>query len=84
MADKISVPIKVVNRIRWGALNHFGRIHEFVSEELKLIDQNYTFADGHRVRRYRVKKNVHWKIPEEVDISAVPAAEAPRRQGKRN
>ena len=38
-----------------------------------------------RVRLYKFKKNVHWKIPVgiELDIADLAPAQAPRRQGRR-
>jgi hypothetical protein len=62
----------------------FGDSHLICGESVRMKDENFSFAGGHRVRVYLFKKNVHWKIPEGVslDISSVPAAQAPRRAQK--
>jgi len=82
MANHVPVPFKKVGTERWGQLSAFGDSHLICGESVKLKDENFSFAGGHRVRLYSFKKNVHWKIPEGVslDISAVtPAGNAPRR-----
>jgi len=47
-----------------------------------LKDNGYSFIGGHRVRRYAVKGNVNWKIPEGIslDVSAVSPGSAPPRR----
>jgi hypothetical protein len=53
-----------------------------------MVENKYSFAGGHRVRLYRFKDNVHWRIPAgvELDISRVDpttgngAAQPPRRR----
>lgn len=84
MKDGIRVPIKVVGGDQWGDLNSLGLAHEICGEVVTLRDQNYSFAGGHRVRLYKFKKNVHWKIPRGtvLDISGVVPAAPPRKQGR--
>jgi hypothetical protein len=85
MADHIPVPIKVVNKERWGYLGTWCERHEFIAEKIDIKNQQFSFAGQHRLRLCVAKKSVHWKIPSEykpqaVDISGVPpAAAAPRR-----
>jgi hypothetical protein len=81
MADRIRVPIKTVGTERWGQLSAFGESHLICAEAVKLKDEKFSFAGGHRVRLYSFKKNVHWKIPEGAafDIADVTPAVAPRR-----
>jgi hypothetical protein len=80
--DTITVPVKVIGTDRWAQLNFFGDSHSICGEKVKSIEENYTFAGGHRVRLYVFKKNVHWKIPAGIslDVGKVnPAAPPPRR-----
>ena len=85
MADRVSVPVKTVGNERWGQLSLLGDHHLICAEAVKLKDENFSFAGGHRVRLYSFKKNVHWKIPEGVrlDIAGVTPAAAPRRETHR-
>lgn len=62
MAEHVLVPIKVVNKEKWGDLSALGLAHEFVGETVKLKDQKLSFGGNHRVRLYYFKKNVHWRI----------------------
>jgi hypothetical protein len=79
MADHIRVPVKTVGSDRWGQLSAFGEAHLICGENVKLKDQNLSFAGGHRVRLFSFKKNVHWKIPEGIslDIAGVAPAGSP-------
>ena len=81
MADIVRVPVKIVGTERWGHLSAFGEGHLICGESVKLKNEKYSFAGGHRVRLYAFKKNVHWRIPEvaAIDISAVSPAIPPRR-----
>jgi hypothetical protein len=82
MADHISVPVVEHDGYRWGALAYYGKDHEFTGEGFKCIDHKYTFRNEHRVRIYRIRKQVFWRIPTgiELDIGAVPQR---RVQGNR-
>ncbi len=83
MSDSIRVPVKTIGSDRWGQLNVFGEHHLICAEKVTVREQNYTFAGQHRVRLYSFKKNVHWKIPEgiQLDVAGVtPAQPPPRRQ----
>jgi hypothetical protein len=85
MSETIRVPIKVVDGHKWGCLAYIStEAYEIVGEEVKHL-RDYSFAGGHRVRLYRFKKNVHFKIPAgvEVNISGVTPAEPPRRAMRR-
>jgi hypothetical protein len=83
----ITIPIKIVQGERWGELSAHGpTLTHVVCGEITSQGMDFSFAGGHRVRTFKLKKNVHWKIPVgiELDISRVPPAEPPRRQGKRH
>jgi hypothetical protein len=83
MSQVYRVPIIVHDSAKWGALSHIttGSI-DVVAEKFNLENSNLSFVGGHRVRLYRLKKNVHFKIPQgtELNISDVPPQQAPRRQ----
>lgn len=85
MASTVKVPVKVVNGITWGDLNALSVSHEIVAEEVYTQNPNYSFQGGHRVRKLKLKKNVHWAIPDgmELDISAVPVEPARKQKGGR-
>ena len=60
-----------------------GLTHEIVGEKVWEADSNYKFAGQHRVRLYKFKKNVCFKVQAgvQLDIAAVtPAAAPPRKQ----
>ena len=63
MTDFFSLPVKVHDKHRWGCLALLGKDHEICGETCHVVNENYSFAGGHRVRIYRIKKNVYWKIP---------------------
>jgi hypothetical protein len=81
MAEHVSVPVRTVGTSRWGHLSALAETHQICGEAVRLKDQNFSFAGGHRVRLYTFKKNVHWMIPEgtPLDISGVTPGIAPRR-----
>jgi hypothetical protein len=86
----IKIPIKKVNNDRWGQLSFFGKRHVFCGETIRLKNESYSFAGGHRVRLYSAEGNVHWLIPEgiKLDISRVSIAKElptkpPRRMPKK-
>lgn len=84
MSEIIKVPIVLNGTEKWGALSHLttGAI-DVVAESGGIHSEKFTFKGQHRVRLYRLKKNVHFKVPlgTELNIAAVPpAAQAPRRQ----
>jgi hypothetical protein len=80
--DHVRVPVRLVNNARWGALAYLGETHEICAEKGDCIDQKFSFAGQHRVRLWRFRKNVHWKIPTgvDLDISGVQRAAPPRRR----
>jgi hypothetical protein len=82
MRGRVSVSVKDFNGENWGDLAVIAPTHDIVGEKVSKIEENFSFIGGHRVRLYRFKKNVHWKIPVGVlvDISAVAPAGAVRRQ----
>lgn len=82
MTDRISIPIKKVGTVSWGALAMLAEAHEICGEKVDCINDKFSFAGGHRVRLYKFKKNVYWKIPVGVtlDISAVQSATPPQRR----
>lgn len=73
MTKCIQVPIIEHNGHKWGALASFGSDHEITCEAtIKCVDEKYSFKGGHRVRLYRFKKQVYWRLPSsavEIDIS---------------
>jgi hypothetical protein len=81
MADHIQVPIIEHDGHRWGALAFFGKDHEITGENQSCLNQKYSFKGGHRVRIYKIKKNVYWKIPSTVtlDITNVPTRRVQQR-----
>ncbi len=85
MSGRVSVPVKLVGSQKWGDLNSMGYTHQFCGEQVKCLDPKFTFAGGHRVRLYKFTKNVHWRIPDgiELDITEVVPANPPRRQTRR-
>jgi hypothetical protein len=78
----IKIPVKKVNNQPWGQLSFFGKRHAFCGEKIHLQDPNFSFAGGHRVRLYVANGNVHWRIPEgvQLDIKQVESANPPRRR----
>ena len=79
MADHVRVPVKMFKGSRWGDLNSMAISHEFVAETYH-IDQQFSFEGGHRVRRFKVKKNVHWLIPVGVDLDIAGVTDKPSRK----
>ena len=81
MARQIRVPIKTFGNRDWGDLNALHLTHEIVGETVKQAP-DMSFQGGHRVRVFRFKKNVHWLIPEgiELDISEVGTAARKRQE----
>ena len=79
--ESIRIPVKTVNRKPWGQLWLFGDRHEFCGYDIRLREENFSFAGGHRVRLYVARGNVHWRIPEGVplDITQVQPENPPRR-----
>jgi hypothetical protein len=86
MTETITLPIKKVNGERWAEISaHGASVTHFICGERVDQASDLSFAGGHRVRLYKFKKNVHWKIPVgiELDIADLAPAQAPRRQGRR-
>ena len=82
--SRLSIPITTYRNDRWGDLCGAINYHtvEIIGEDFKLKDFKFSFSGGHRVRRFKVKKNVHFKIPAgiKLDITDVTPGQAPRRQ----
>jgi len=85
MRSRVLVPVKVVRGENWGDLASLAISHEICGEKVAQKDNNFSFAGGHRVRLYRFTKNVHWRIPTEVelDITDVTPASPPSRRAQR-
>lgn len=84
MVDHVRLPIKDFGGAKWAELGALGT-HEICGEQCHLADSKFSFIGGHRVRLFKFKKNVHWKLPTgvELDISGVtPADPARRRQAR--
>ena len=85
----LRVPIRIVDKVKWGALAFL--VHgateavDVIGEKADLIDNNFSFAGGHRVRKYRFKKNVHFSISTgmTLNIEQVPPAGTPQRRTQR-
>ena len=82
MPERVMVPVKLVNGTKWGDLNSMSLSHEVCGEKVDKLNDTFSFAGGHRVRLYRFKKNVHWRIPKDVtlDITNVQPPEPPRKR----
>lgn len=82
---RIWVPVKTVGKDAWADLGALCLTHEIVGEHVERKNENFSFAGGHRVRLYKFKKNVHFKVPEGVslDIADVPATGNPPRRAQR-
>lgn len=85
MSERITIPVREYGGAKWGWLSAICDDHEIVGYDFRKVNDNYPFVGGHRVRLYKVKGNVHFKIPTGAvfDISTVPPA-APRRTGRRH
>jgi hypothetical protein len=85
---RVTVPIKVVNGEDWAELSALApsHTHHVCAEFGKLADNKLSFAGGHRVRLFHLKKNVHWRIPTgmTLDISEVPEAPTPPARRRRH
>ena len=84
MPSSVNVPVKKHDGYDWAEMNHFGNDHVICGERFIKQDESYSFVGGHRVRLYKIKQCVHWRLPQGVllDIAAVPAA-PPRRMPRR-
>lgn len=83
MAKSVTIPIKVVGGVQWADLSASAPTHtHLICGETFNQQKDLSFAGGHRVRVFAFKKSVHWRIPigVDIDISDVPAADAPRKQ----
>jgi hypothetical protein len=82
MADSVRVPVRIVAGERWGHLSLLAETHLICGEAVNQKNDRLSFAGGHRVKLYSFKKNVHWKIPEDIplDITNVAPAAVPRRK----
>lgn len=85
VTQRVSVPIVAHDRLNWGCLNYFGKAnyHIIVGETFTEQNNSYSFKDGHRVRKYKVKGNVHWAIPDGVELDISGIAPGRRQQGKK-
>jgi hypothetical protein len=81
VVERISVPIRLVGQEKWADLGAIALSHEIVAEVINLENQFFSFAGGHRVRRLRARKSVHFLVPTGavLDIASVPAGPPPRR-----
>jgi hypothetical protein len=83
MARTVSFPIVQVNNVSWAKLSVYApsNTHIVCAENFKQ-QKDISFAGGHRVRVYGLKNNIHWRVPEgiDLDISNVGVPAAPRRR----
>lgn len=79
MTESIRFQVKKGREGKWADLGSLGRVHEIIGENFTKKDENYSFIGNHRVRRYKVKDNVHVRIPEgtALDISGVTPRQQP-------
>jgi hypothetical protein len=84
-----SIPVRVVNGIRWLCLANMSiKKIEVVAYDIAIRKEQYSFAGGHRHRLAVVREDIHLNIAElterAVDISnvALPAAPKGRRHHK--
>lgn len=84
MSEVIRVPIVLYGSQKWGSLDSLGISFEIVGESVAKKEENYSFIGGHRLRLYKFKKDVHFRVPSgrELDITDVQPAGVPptRRQ----
>ena len=85
MTKGIVVPVKTVRGHNWGQLSAFGEDHLLLCEHRpKQIEDRFSFAGGHRVQAWKLKKNVHWRpVGQELEISDVAPAGPPPRRAQR-
>jgi len=86
MADHLPVPIRVIGADKWGALSWIhDATFEIIGETVWQV-ADLSFAGQHRVRSYRFRKSVHFRIPDTVklDISNVQPAGDPKRSQRRH
>lgn len=80
MGLAVPVPVRTIHGENWGHLGHFADVHEIIGYDFRLKKQNFTVRGNHRVRLYKVKGNVHWKIPpgpKLYSIKDIPKGTAP-------
>jgi hypothetical protein len=77
MRPTITLSIKVINNEKWADLTVHGESHLICGEKWEQRS-DMSFAGQHRVRLFRFKKNVHWKIPDgtDLDISGRSASQS--------
>ena len=83
MTETYALPIISHDKQKWGCLSYHSHTAEICGEKINTIDNNYSFKGGHRVRLFKIKGNVHWKIPGAivVDIKDVePSPDPPARR----
>jgi hypothetical protein len=76
------VPIREHGNHSWGALCFFGMSqgHVFAAEKCKTISaHSYSFLGGHKLSLFKLENKVHWRIPDDWDISAVDVDTPARR-----
>ena len=78
---RVRIPVKSHKNVQWGQLSMLGSSWDIVGEKVQRVNDKFSLFGQHRVRLYRFKKNVHFKIPEgtDLDISRVRPDRAPRR-----
>jgi hypothetical protein len=77
--DQCSVPVIEVGGYRWGALCYIGssKKHIIAAERCKTeSDHSYTFKGGHKISLFKLENHVHWRLPDDWDITSVAT---PRR-----
>lgn len=82
--SRVSLPVKKHDKADWAEISSLGPTLTYyvVGEKVDCADQNYSFIGGHRLRKYKFKKSVHFTVPvgTQLDISAVAPQTPPRRQ----
>ena len=67
--DAVLVPVSRIDSWMWWT-------HLICAESLKVVKSKFSFKGQLNVRLYRLKKNVHWKIPE-GEMSNTPVSADP-------
>jgi hypothetical protein len=83
MAGRISFPVKKINSEDWVEISaHAPSQTHYICAEKVHQQGDMSFAGGHRVRLFAMKKSIHVKMPDGIDlnISGVDAPAAPRRR----
>jgi len=82
-SGKVTLQWSEFKNEKWAHLNYLNDSHIVVAEVCKVVDQSFSFIGQHRVRKIKLKSNVHWLIPSSytLDITGVDNRPPLRRKG---